>query len=89
MKELHDRKILNLSDKYKDYIEMKEKQGLFDFSEIMMMIENTPVDELTDLEKDLKSDVDDIWQHQEDTLKMVNLNKIRIFRAQRTYGMPF
>lgn len=86
MLELHDRKIINIAEKYQDYFDIKEKEGYYDPSDLLYLLEHTPTDELIDTEKELLEDVEGVWQHQRDFDKMFKLNKIRIFRGQREYG---
>lgn len=86
MLELHDKKIMNIAKKYKDYFDIKEKQGFYDPSDLIYLLERTPQDELLDIEVELLKDVEAVWQHQRDFDKMYKLNKIRIFRQQREYG---
>lgn len=77
---------MNIAKKYKDYFDIKEKQGFYDPSDLIYLLERTPQDELLDIEVELLKDVEAVWQHQRDFDKMYKLNKIRIFRQQREYG---
>eukprot|EP01017_Pseudomicrothorax_dubius_P038457 TRINITY_DN5761_c0_g2_i2.p1 TRINITY_DN5761_c0_g2~~TRINITY_DN5761_c0_g2_i2.p1 ORF type:complete len:576 (-),score=198.02 TRINITY_DN5761_c0_g2_i2:117-1844(-) len=81
-------KAIAFCHKWEELIITKLEAGFPDFEAVLTQLENRPKDLMTDEEREMADDFDEIKRVQDDYTELIKLNKVRTFKYQREIYIP-
>mmetsp|Transcript_28401 Transcript_28401/g.32841 ORF Transcript_28401/g.32841 Transcript_28401/m.32841 type:complete len:593 (+) Transcript_28401:24-1802(+) len=81
-------KAIEFTEKHEEFIEQKINQGYASLDLVLENIETKPEENLSDQEKVLLKDLQELRRVNQDYAELIKLNKIRVFKKQRELHMP-